>query len=170
MKAGIHPTYKKIVINCACGNSFEAGSTLSDNLRVEICSNCHPLYTGKSKLIDTAGRVDKFRARMAAAGKGMATAAIVTESAPVTTPEVTVVDEQTPLEQAEEESAMATEEMPAIEMAEENAATTETPHADEEMVADVATPEVSEEAAATEEATQTDTTDQDAETADQEEN
>ena len=63
MKTGIHPQYNKITVSCACGNSFEVGSTLKDDLRVEICSNCHPLYTGKSKLIDTAGRVDKFQAR-----------------------------------------------------------------------------------------------------------
>lgn len=63
MKTGIHPTYKEITFTCACGNAFQAGSTLPEDLRVEICSNCHPLYTGKSKLIDTAGRVDKFRAR-----------------------------------------------------------------------------------------------------------
>ncbi len=63
MKTGLHPAYKTITFTCACGNSFAAGSTLSEDLRVEICSNCHPLYTGKSKLIDTAGRVDKFQAR-----------------------------------------------------------------------------------------------------------
>jgi large subunit ribosomal protein L31 len=75
MKTGIHPTYKNITITCACGNSFEAGSTLTEDLRVEICSNCHPLYTGKSKLIDTAGRVDKFQARQqrAEAAKAEAT-------------------------------------------------------------------------------------------------
>lgn len=63
MKTGLHPAYQTITFTCACGNSFVAGSTLSQDLRVEICSNCHPLYTGKSKLIDTAGRVDKFQAR-----------------------------------------------------------------------------------------------------------
>ena len=67
MKTGIHPTYQNITITCACGNTFAAGSTLTDDLRVEICSQCHPLYTGKSKLIDTAGRVDKFQARQAQA-------------------------------------------------------------------------------------------------------
>lgn len=67
MKTGIHPTYKQIVVTCACGNTFQVGSTLSEDLRVEICSACHPLYTGKSKLIDTAGRVDTFVARQKAA-------------------------------------------------------------------------------------------------------
>jgi large subunit ribosomal protein L31 len=63
MKTGIHPTYTTSTFTCACGNVFQAGSTLGQDLRVEICSNCHPLYTGKSKLVDTAGRVDKFAAR-----------------------------------------------------------------------------------------------------------
>ena len=64
MKTGIHPTYNQITVSCACGNTFQIGSTLKNDLRVEICANCHPLYTGKSKLVDTAGRVDKFRARL----------------------------------------------------------------------------------------------------------
>jgi len=74
MKTGIHPTYQTVTFTCACGNSFQAGSTLKDDLRVEICSHCHPLYTGKSNLIDTAGRVDKFHARQqqAAAAKVVA--------------------------------------------------------------------------------------------------
>lgn len=67
MKTGIHPTYRQVTVTCACGNTFQVGSTLSEDLRVEICSNCHPLYTGKSKLIDTAGRVDTFVARQKAA-------------------------------------------------------------------------------------------------------
>jgi len=69
MKTGIHPDYHQITVTCACGNSFTVGSTQKDNLRVEICSHCHPLYTGKSKLIDTTGRVDKFLARQQAAAK-----------------------------------------------------------------------------------------------------
>lgn len=63
MKNGIHPAYHRITVTCACGNTFETGSTLKENMRVEICANCHPLYTGKSKLIDTAGRLDRFQAR-----------------------------------------------------------------------------------------------------------
>ncbi|WAH36883.1 50S ribosomal protein L31 [Alicyclobacillus dauci] len=59
MKSGIHPTYNKVLVTCACGNTFETGST-KENLRVEICSQCHPFYTGKQKLIDAGGRVDKF--------------------------------------------------------------------------------------------------------------
>lgn len=59
MKKDIHPTYHKIVATCACGNAVELGS-INPKMHVEICSNCHPFFTGKQKLIDTAGRVDKF--------------------------------------------------------------------------------------------------------------
>lgn len=62
MKQGIHPDYKTTTIKCACGNVIETGSTKED-IRIEICSACHPFYTGKQKLIDTGGRVDKFRKR-----------------------------------------------------------------------------------------------------------
>ena len=62
MKAGIHPEYKETTIKCACGNVIETGST-KENVSIEICSACHPFYTGKQKLVDTGGRVDKFRKR-----------------------------------------------------------------------------------------------------------
>lgn len=62
MKQGIHPDYKQTQIKCACGNVIEAGST-KENLRTEICSACHPFYTGKQKLIDTGGRVNRFKKR-----------------------------------------------------------------------------------------------------------
>ncbi|MBS6475006.1 MAG: 50S ribosomal protein L31 [Clostridiales bacterium] len=62
MKEGIHPNYKKAVVRCACGETFETGS-VKDELKVEICSKCHPFYTGKQKLVDTGGRVDKFKKR-----------------------------------------------------------------------------------------------------------
>lgn len=69
MKQGIHPKYyDNAVIKCACGAQFDVGSTRKE-ISVEICSNCHPFYTGKEKLVDTAGRVDKFKARMSAAKK-----------------------------------------------------------------------------------------------------
>ena len=65
MKKDTHPDYKaKAKVTCACGNTFSIGSTVKE-LDVEICSACHPFYTGKQKLIDTAGRVDKFKARAA---------------------------------------------------------------------------------------------------------
>ncbi|MBI2950802.1 50S ribosomal protein L31 [bacterium] len=60
MKADIHPKYTPTTIRCACGNVTETRSTMAD-LRVEICSRCHPFYTGKQKLVDTAGRVERFR-------------------------------------------------------------------------------------------------------------
>jgi len=62
MKQGIHPKYNKIVVTCACGNRFETGSTKSE-IRLELCSACHPFYTGKQKLIDTAGRIERFQKR-----------------------------------------------------------------------------------------------------------
>ncbi|MGA8709257.1 MAG: 50S ribosomal protein L31 [Steroidobacteraceae bacterium] len=61
MKASIHPDYKEIKVTCSCGNAFTTGSTVGHDLQVEVCSNCHPFYTGKQKIVDTAGRVDKFR-------------------------------------------------------------------------------------------------------------
>lgn len=69
MKTGIHPAFHQITVSCACGNTFPVGSTRKEDLRVEICANCHPLYTGKAKLVDTTGRVDRFQARQEAARK-----------------------------------------------------------------------------------------------------
>lgn len=63
MKAEIHPEYKTINVICSCGNKFKTGSTLCHDLNIEVCSECHPFYTGKQKLVDTAGRVQKFRDR-----------------------------------------------------------------------------------------------------------
>lgn len=60
MKADIHPKYQETKIRCACGNVIETGST-KDNITVEICSSCHPFFTGKQKLVDTAGRIERFR-------------------------------------------------------------------------------------------------------------
>ena len=64
MKKDIHPKYGKTLVHCACGNEFETGSTLK-NINVEICSKCHPFFTGKQKLMDTTGRVERFRNRYA---------------------------------------------------------------------------------------------------------
>ncbi len=64
MKAKIHPKYSQTSITCACGNVFEVGSTRKD-IRVEICSACHPFFTGKQKLVDTAGRIERFRKKYA---------------------------------------------------------------------------------------------------------
>lgn len=64
MKKDIHPTYKQITIKCACGNTAQVGSTSPTDIEVEICASCHPFYTGKAKLVDTARRIDKFEARL----------------------------------------------------------------------------------------------------------
>jgi large subunit ribosomal protein L31 len=61
MKDAIHPKYTDITVTCTCGNTFPTRSTLGTNLEVEVCSNCHPFYTGKQKIMDTGGRVDRFR-------------------------------------------------------------------------------------------------------------
>lgn len=63
MKKGIHPEYNKASVRCACGESFETGST-KPQMKVDICSKCHPFYTGRQKLVDSGGRVDKFTKRM----------------------------------------------------------------------------------------------------------
>mgnify|MGYP001201187222 CR=1 FL=1 len=60
MKEKIHPQYYRTTVTCACGESFETGST-KENLRVEICSKCHPFFTGKQKFVDTGGRVERFK-------------------------------------------------------------------------------------------------------------
>jgi large subunit ribosomal protein L31 len=65
MKAAIHPAYDEIRVVCACGNSFTTRSTHKGDLHVEICSACHPFFTGKQKLLDTAGRVERFRRKYA---------------------------------------------------------------------------------------------------------
>ncbi len=67
MKKGIHPKYKDCTIICACGNTVHTRST-KETIHVEICSNCHPFYTGKQKLVDSAGRVDRFKKRYAKMG------------------------------------------------------------------------------------------------------
>ena len=61
MKADIHPAYDEINVTCSCGNAFKTRSTMGRDLTVDVCSQCHPFYTGKQKMLDTAGRVDKFR-------------------------------------------------------------------------------------------------------------
>lgn len=64
MKKGIHPEYKMATATCACGNVMKVGST-REEIKVEICSKCHPFFTGKQKLVDTAGRIDRFRKKFA---------------------------------------------------------------------------------------------------------
>ncbi len=60
MKTEIHPAYEEIDVKCNCGNTFKTKSTLKDALHLDVCSECHPFYTGKQKMLDTSGRVDKF--------------------------------------------------------------------------------------------------------------
>jgi large subunit ribosomal protein L31 len=64
MKAGIHPAYNELNVICACGHTFKTRSTHKGDIRVEICSNCHPFFTGRQKLVDTEGRVDRFQKTM----------------------------------------------------------------------------------------------------------
>lgn len=64
MKTGIHPQYHHVEVHCACGETFTTGST-NKELRIEICSKCHPFFTGKQKLVDSAGRIDRFQQRYA---------------------------------------------------------------------------------------------------------
>src|SRR5271170_7969518 len=65
MKAGIHPAYEELNVTCACGSTFRTRSTHKGDIRVEICSSCHPFFTGRQKLVDTEGRVDRFQKMMA---------------------------------------------------------------------------------------------------------
>jgi large subunit ribosomal protein L31 len=73
-KEGIHPKYENIHVKCACGNTFETRSTNKGDIVVEICAQCHPFFTGKQKLVDTAGRVERFRRKIANSDAGKATA------------------------------------------------------------------------------------------------
>lgn len=61
MKTGIHPGYNKVAVKCSCGNEFETGSVKKDDIRVEVCSECHPFYTGRQKFAEKGGRVDRFK-------------------------------------------------------------------------------------------------------------
>jgi large subunit ribosomal protein L31 len=65
MKAGIHPAYNEVKVICACGHTFETRSTHKGDVRVEICAHCHPFFTGRQKLVDTEGRVDRFQKKYA---------------------------------------------------------------------------------------------------------
>ncbi|MCX6812073.1 MAG: 50S ribosomal protein L31 [Candidatus Berkelbacteria bacterium] len=68
MKKDIHPKYYQAKVTCSCGNAFEVGSTVEE-INVEICNSCHPFFSGKEKLVDTAGRIDRFKAKVEAAEK-----------------------------------------------------------------------------------------------------
>ncbi len=77
MKEGIHPKYEEIAVSCACGESFKTRSTKKGSIRLEICSKCHPFFTGKQKLIDSAGRVERFHRKY---GKNAGKATAPTQS------------------------------------------------------------------------------------------
>ena len=72
MKAEIHPKYNEITVTCSCGSTFKTCSTLGKPLHIEVCSTCHPFYTGKQKIVDTAGRVEKFKQKYAKGAKAAA--------------------------------------------------------------------------------------------------
>ena len=74
MKAGIHPAYNEVNVICACGHTFKTRSTHKGDIRVEICSSCHPFFTGRQKLVDTAGRVERFRRKYAKSDEAKAAA------------------------------------------------------------------------------------------------
>ena len=61
MKPDIHPAYDEITVTCSCGNQFKTRSTAREDMHIDVCASCHPFYTGQQKMLDTAGRVDKFR-------------------------------------------------------------------------------------------------------------
>ena len=73
MKAAVHPDYHEVRVHCACGNTFTTRSTHRGDVHVEICSACHPFFTGKQKLLDTAGRVERFRRKYAKPAEAAAT-------------------------------------------------------------------------------------------------
>ena len=102
MQESIHPDYKEIKATCSCGNVIEIKSTLAEDLQLDVCSDCHPFYTGKQKLVDTGGRVDKFRKRF-----GNKTKAAPAADAPV--------EEEAPAEEVAAEEAPVEEEAPAEE-------------------------------------------------------
>lgn len=69
MKQGIHPEYAEITATCTCGNEIKVGSTAGKSIHLDVCYACHPFYTGQQKVVDTGGRIDKFKKRFGALGK-----------------------------------------------------------------------------------------------------
>lgn len=90
MKEKIHPKYEKVKVSCACGNEFETRSTMGHEIKLEICSSCHPFFTGKQKLMDSAGRVEKFNKKFGrTTGTIKATGATEVAAAKATTTKTT---------------------------------------------------------------------------------
>ncbi len=135
MRTGIHPEYKKTLITCACGRVSETQATV-DELHVEICSHCHPFFTGRQKLVDTAGRVERFRAKYGA-GSGRVPAAAEDRGEPEAEAAVAVEEPEAALEVEEpaDEPEVASEAEPEAEVVEAVEATAtdepETPAANE---------------------------------------
>tara|TARA_B110000014_G_scaffold260455_1_gene250221 strand:+ start:14000 stop:14305 length:306 start_codon:yes stop_codon:yes gene_type:complete len=100
MKQNTHPEYHDIKATCSCGNIINMKSTLAEPLQLDVCSECHPFYTGKQKLVDTGGRIDKFEKRF---GKKTSSPKVPLEEAPVETPEVSEVEEA-PVEASDKET------------------------------------------------------------------
>jgi len=117
MQESIHPDYKEIKATCSCGNVIEIKSTLAEDLQLDVCSECHPFYTGKQKLVDTGGRVDKFRKRFGSKSK----AAVSSEA-----PAEEAVAEEVAVEEAPAEEAPA-EEVAVEEVAVEEVVVEEAP-------------------------------------------
>ena len=82
MKPKIHPQYKEITVHCSCGNAWTTRSTLGKDLNIEVCSACHPFYTGKQKVLDTAGRIEKFNQKYGTRKRGAAAATATTADTP----------------------------------------------------------------------------------------
>ena len=92
MKQGIHPKYETTTVTCACGNVFQTRST-RQNLRVDVCSNCHPFYTGEQRIVDTAGQVDRFMRRLQTAQSKQADASTRREQAQTAQPKRSLYQE-----------------------------------------------------------------------------
>ncbi len=82
MKPDVHPNYSDVKATCSCGNVIETRSTLGEDLLIDVCSACHPFYTGKQKILDSGGRVERFRKRFGNRSSGNKTAADQAEAAP----------------------------------------------------------------------------------------
>ena len=129
MKTDIHPNYQEISTTCSCGNVLSVMSTLKDNLSLDVCSKCHPFYTGKQKMLDSGGRVKKFQDRFGASGA----------SKPAAKKEAPKVEETVAEETTEEVLEVVTE------------AAEETPTETEEVIEETVTEEVSEDSEPAEE-------------------
>ncbi len=138
MRTGIHPEYKKTLITCACGRVSETRATV-DELHVEICSHCHPFFTGRQKLVDTAGRVERFRAKYGT-GSGRKPAAAEDREEPEAEPAAAVEEPEAAVDVQEPEAVEVQEPADELEAALEAEAADEPEAAEaDEAEADEAT-------------------------------